>query len=413
MNRTLTALLLAACAITTSSLAWAQDTTLDGCWYRWGAKSYGAAAKQNEWDAPAACTVYFASSQATINCKARTETRVAEASLRPASAGNLELTTTHITKDGKVLKVPNVSVAMRYTIQGDKLFTVASGPDLQAHQLQASQDVVQSSHRRLPVDKNQCHRIGTGARGLDGVFNLPKPSTVSVNLSDAIRSVNFDLAQALLASGGDINCVNCDASPPLVLAVFLQGETQQDRMSWLLARKADPNVESLEGVFGPNGGKTGFLRFGNQFARWVGRDDTSLTGRKAIDWFNQFLDAGANVKAVTNDQSSFLHLYAGEAFNWRQFNPQKVDSSLKALIARGADINALDNAGYTPLMRGLMGGYNGQRHCPLDQVKQFLALGADTTVVALDGKKAFDIAVDSAAAGNQRCNALLPLLKPQ
>ena len=39
-----------------------------------------------------------------------------------------------------------------------------------------------------------------------------------------------------------------------------------------------------------------------------------------------------------------------------------------------------------------------------------LAWAQDT---ALDGKKAFDIAVESAAAGDQRCNALLPLLKPQ
>jgi hypothetical protein len=412
MKTSLAALLLAVTGITTSSLATAKDAALEGCWYRWGAKSYGAGAKLSDWDAPAACTVYLTSSQATITCKARTETRVAEASLRPAGAGNLELTTTRITKDGKVMKVPNVNVALSYTVHGDKLFAVARGPDLQAHQLQASQDVVQSSHRRLPVDKNQCQRIGSGARGLDGVFSLPKPSTVSMNLAGAIRSVNFDLAQTLLASGGDINCVNCDANPPLVLAVFLQGESQQDRLSWLLAHNADPNTESLDGVFGPYGGKTGFLGFGNQFARWVGRSETSLTGRNAIGWLNQFLDAGANVKAVTNDQSSFLHLYAGEAFNW-QFNVQNAEESLKALIARGADINALDNAGYTPLMRGLIGGYNGRRHCPLDQVKQFLALGADTGITALDGKRAFDIAIESAAAGDQRCNALLPLLKSQ
>jgi len=198
-------------------------------------------------------------------------------------------------------------------------------------------------------------------------------------------------------------------SPDLLDQLY---ESQQDRLSWLLAHNADPNTESLDGVFGPYGGKTGFLGFGNQFARWVGRSETSLTGRNAIGWLNQFLDAGANVKAVTNDQSSFLHLYAGEAFNW-QFNVQNAEESLKALIARGADINALDNAGYTPLMRGLIGGYNGRRHCPLDQVKQFLALGADTGITALDGKRAFDIAIESAAAGDQRCNALLPLLKSQ
>jgi ankyrin repeat protein len=418
MKTTLTVLLLAVTGFTTSSLAVAQDAALDGCWYRWGSKSFGSGIKKNDSTEPAKCTVHIASSQATISCNTRkenriiqtSETRVIQARLRPAGNGNLELTTTRIATDGKELKAPNLNVALSYAIDGNKLFTVARGPDLQAKDLQTSQDIVQSSHRRLPVDKNQCQSIGTGARDPSGVFNLPKPSTVSVNLGDAIRSVNFDLAQALLASGGDINCVNCDENPPLVLAVFLQNNTQEDRLSWVLANKADPNIESLQGAFGPNGGMTGFLRFAGQFARWVGREETSLTSRKAIEWFNKLLDAGANVKAVTNDQSTFLHLYAGEAFNW-QINLQKVEGPLVTLIARGADINALDSVGYTPLMRGLMGGYNGQRRCPLDQVNQFLALGTNTSITGLDGKRAFDIAMENAAAGDRRCNALLPLLK--
>lgn len=412
MNRTLTALLLAACAITTSSLAWAQDTTLDGCWYRWGARSYGSAANQGAAQTHPSCTVYFASNQATITCKTTRDVRVVEATLNSTGSRSLELVSPRITEGGRPLKVSIQPVALRYEMNQDKLFTVARGPDLQAERLQTDTAVVQSSHRKIPVGKQQCQQIGAATRSLQGIFNLPQPSSVSVNLVAAIRSKNLELAQTLLASGGDINCVNCEADLPLILAVFSQENFNMDLIGWLLERKADPNRESIEGVFGPYGGKTGFLRLGNDFARWIAGPEILYTGPRAVPWLNQFLQAGADVKAVTNDRSTFLHLYAGEAFGL-PVNLQKAQYAIQAVQARGADINARDQTGYSPLMRGLVGGYNGQRRCPVEQVKLFLALGADTTVVALDGKTAFDIAVESAAAGDQRCNALLPLLKPQ
>jgi hypothetical protein len=415
MKKIFSALLLLV-AGTTTSLTFARGPELDGCWYRWGATSYGQNASQRAGEAPPACTVFFSGSQVTMTCKGRSSIRVVEASLGAAgteSTGGLELTSSRITQDGRAVKVPPLHVALSYNMDQDKLFTVARGPDLQGHPLQAAgSDVIQSSYRRIPVGKLQCQQVGAGTRDLDGIFNLPKPSAVSNNLAQSIRSNNFDLAQSLLSSGGDINCVNCDANPPLVLAVILQDIHTIDLIGWLLSHKADPNTETVDGVFGPYGGKTGFLQFGKPLADWIAGPQFLFTGGRAIPWLNQFLDAGANVKSVTNDRSTFLHLYAGEAFNL-QANLQKAEYAINAVLAKGADINARDQAGYTPLMRGLVGGYSGQPRCPVEQVKLFLALGADVNTVALDGKRAFDIAMGSAAAGDQRCNALLPLLKPQ
>jgi ankyrin repeat protein len=75
-------------------------------------------------------------------------------------------------------------------------------------------------------------------------------------------------------------------------------------------------------------------------------------------------------------------------------------------LERKADINAIGQDGYTPLM-------NLATRCNADVVRAFLAAGADPAITNKVGKRAVDIAIDQAVSANDKaCNAVLDVLKP-
>lgn len=79
---------------------------------------------------------------------------------------------------------------------------------------------------------------------------LPPPSKTTLNLIEAIRAGNYEMAEILLREGGDINCRNCnyDGVPPL-LALYdaERGHNPNRRLVWMLSHGANPNVSDKNG----------------------------------------------------------------------------------------------------------------------------------------------------------------------
>lgn len=67
---------------------------------------------------------------------------------------------------------------------------------------------------------------------------------------------------------------------------------------------------------------------------------------------------------------------------------------LKYLVAKGADVNAVDNEGNTPLHVAARNNEHEDKENKLDIVKYFVGKGIDINVKNHDGKTALDIADD-------------------
>jgi len=101
-----------------------------------------------------------------------------------------------------------------------------------------------------------------------------------------------------------------------------------------------------------------------------------------------YLDAGGDVNCRDEKMNwSLLHFAAEDC------NPEIV----RLLAARGADMNARDKDGWTPLHWAVESDIDAaqqeaRRASELPTVKTLIELGADTTVKAMDGSTPRDIA---------------------
>lgn len=101
---------------------------------------------------------------------------------------------------------------------------------------------------------------------------------------------------------------------------------------------------------------------------------------RAVDAVHLLLARGADVNACTSTGEKALHLAVGSL------------EISKLLVAQGANVDMMDNEGYTPLQRAIAGGY--------PETAQFLFdAGADIEETTLANESVFDlIPADNAAA---------------
>lgn len=224
----------------------------------------------------------------------------------------------------------------------------------------------------------------------------PQPSQLTRDLVKAVENGNWPIAEALISQGADINCRNCAANP-ILLRLAVIGPTH---VEWALAHGANPRITRAEDglsalsqmVLASYGGAT-----------WGSAQEYQM-GIKAL------LAAGADPRAAEDHGWTTLHFLAskigwyvstsglyGGAGRWREL--------LDLMLLHGANINAQDKQGRTPLMEAL------SQTCDVNAIKVLIAVGADASIKDVQGKTAYDLAYARALQGDQRCNDVMRVLR--
>jgi ankyrin repeat protein len=235
---------------------------------------------------------------------------------------------------------------------------------------------------------------------------LPPPSRETLNFFNAAKAGNIEIGDKLLQSGADINCRNCtrNGQTPIFAAYqHVFGHNPSPTLAWLLAKGANPNIPDNEGV--------------TLLMSIAGSGTITNPYYSDIDDFEYLLRSGADVRIKDNKGNTTLHYLAskatGDALELSQSGHgndaftyvKQWMRAFEGLIAHGADINAVNNGGNTPLMY-VVG------HCNPYIVENFLKYGADPSARNKAGQSALDIAIDVASRNSVRsCNRVVEILE--
>lgn len=179
-------------------------------------------------------------------------------------------------------------------------------------------------------------------------------------MTTAIINGHFDLAKFLLDHGADPNLANTGGLAPLFATIdqgwaartwYPAASSEQQKVSHLelmkalLARGANPNAQ-----MGPK------LWFRTFHGDWVDPDGATPFWRAAqandIDAMRLLVAAGANPNLPTTHGCSPLQVAAGFGYQPQtsNFAPDARLATIRYLVeVLGADVNAKDDKGYTPL----------------------------------------------------------------
>lgn len=171
---------------------------------------------------------------------------------------------------------------------------------------------------------------------LDGALVNEQKFSVTgpVSLWSAVANDDLERTREALAAGEDVNAKDDDGRTPLMVAVTWASAKM---VKILLDAGADPNARDEDG------------------------EPVLIKAVRSldVDKVRYLLDAGADAKVRDKYGRSALHgLVSAADLGSQCLNPQgqtNVEKLVKLLVAHGANVNARDERGYTPLHRATLG----------------------------------------------------------
>ncbi len=178
----------------------------------------------------------------------------------------------------------------------------------------------------------------------------------------AVTFGKVEMSQLLVEAGADVNALGmAGKETPLIIALT---HSHFDIAEYLLKHGADPNI--------PSGGSSG---------------NYPLEFTSTAHIVDMLLNHNAKVDVVNRNGQSLL------------FEALRSPTKLKKLLTAGADVNAADNDGYTPLIMAVEMGRD-------DAVKLLLQFGADIEICGPSGRSVHEIATQLSTKKlleNHRC----------
>jgi ankyrin repeat protein len=214
------------------------------------------------------------------------------------------------------------------------------------------------------------------AAGANRFLDVDSPSL----LNCASASPNKDVAEMLIAKGADVNAWDKNGITPLYSVA--QGASRLEKQKealeiaeLLIAKGADVNAKNNEG-------KNPVVPLPLerlQFPYWRDKNETPLhrmVRTNLEDLAKLLLSNGADVNALNSEGSTPLH-YAVTMASLRK----RGTGMAELLLAKGADVNAKDNEGKTPLH-----WVSGYVNVSDDMVELLITNGADVNAKHNEGK---------------------------
>ena len=210
------------------------------------------------------------------------------------------------------------------------------------------------------------------------------PDSLNRQLREACQTGNLGIVKECLQKGADPNSRPMNSDTPLQLAV---ASDCMDCVSWLLKNGADLR---LNGAFGkPLGHYAASPAMADHLLSWgVTFKGVDAAGENA-------LMAAVRLKKIEVAryflEKRLCKQYAKNKSGWSVLailmmsGPDNICEWLDMLVSKGANMNALDDKGWTPLMHAV-------RWRRLEAVKCLVQKGANTTFRDKTGKSALDLA---------------------
>lgn len=213
----------------------------------------------------------------------------------------------------------------------------------------------------------------------------------------AVSNGNLEMMRVYLSQGADINCrcINYTRDTPLIAAVSRAAFTGNTQVfDYLIRHGADINKSNAEGV-------TPLMAAARMEGNAVYTESASYL-------MENLVQDGANLNAIDSNGDSALHYlmasYGGGGLGNEEWRQEFLEV-IKYLVSHGANINAQNKKGRTPLMMA-------SRACLPDEVSLLLTLGADPAIKTRLGDTALSIAGEAAAQSPQGspCNQTFEIL---